>query len=176
LAVIFIGGMHGVGKTTSCTHAAKTLNISHFSASQIIRNNNVSGSSDIEKRVVDLADNQRALIAGVQSILASEHQILLDGHFALQARDGIEEIPVRVFEMLRITGIVLFTDEPREIANRINQRDAIKYTTEAVAIQQMAEVKHASHVAQKLMIPLVTLKAFDAQGLVRAASAWLVRQ
>lgn len=167
--------MHGVGKTTACGYAAKALNISHFSASQIIRDNNVSGYSDVEKIVVDLADNQRALIAGVRRILVSEHKILLDGHFALHTRDGVEEIPVRVFELLSITGIVLFTDDPKEIANRISQRDAIKYTTETVAIQQAAEIKHATHVAQKLSIPLITLKAFDAQGLVRAAANWLTQ-
>jgi adenylate kinase len=173
MAVVFVAGVHGVGKTTTCRYVSDVLGITSYTASQIIRNGKISGVTDIEKTVADLDDNQRVLIDGVRHVLNMERRFLLDGHFTLKTNRGIEAIPLRVFELLSICGIVIFTDDPLKIATRIGERDKTECPVEFVEVHQNAEVSHARFVAESLKIPLKILNAFDTRGLLAAIVPWI---
>lgn len=67
MSVIFVCGVHGVGKTTFCQRLAKTLNIPHFSASALIREKASYAVSEKsgDKQVKDIDANQVILLDNV---------------------------------------------------------------------------------------------------------------
>lgn len=171
MKVIFVAGIHAVGKSTVCKVVSDEFNIPHYTASQIIRDEKSSAVLANTKLVVDVADNQRLLIQGVSRLLECGH-FLLDGHFTMRRKsDGdIEAIHVDVFRELGIGNIVIFTDNPEEIAKRMHARDGVSQSVEMLRSHQDAEVAHAKYVAASLDVPLVILQAFDVAGAANAIS------
>lgn len=173
MKVIFVAGIHAVGKSTACKVVSGEFGIPHFTASQIIRDEKSSAVSANSKLVADVADNQRLLIQGVSRLLKDGH-LLLDGHFTVRRKldERIEPIQVDVFRDLRLGGIVLFTDHPEEISKRMRERDGVLLPVELFRSHQDAEIAHAKHIAKMLNLPMVTLQAFDTENMVRAMASW----
>lgn len=171
--VIFVAGIHAVGKSTACKMVSGEFGIPHFTASQIIRDEKSSAVSTNSKLVADVADNQRLLIQGVSRLLEDGH-LLLDGHFTVRRKvdECIEPVNVDVFRDLRVGGIVLFTDHPVEISKRMHYRDGVSHPVEIVQSHQDAEITHAKHVANTLCLPMVKLQAFDIESMMNALSSW----
>lgn len=175
MKVIFVAGIHAVGKSTVCKSVSDELGIPHYTASQIIRDEKSSAVSANSKLVADVADNQQILIQGASRLL-ERGRFLLDGHFTMRRKSdgGIEAIHVDVFRELRISSIVLFTDHPEDISNRMHDRDGVLHHVDMIRTHQDAEVAHASYVASTLNIPLVELRAFDIAGTKSVIENWLV--
>lgn len=173
MKVIFVAGIHAVGKSSSCKLLSGETGIPHFTASQIIREQQQSAISEKSKLVADVVENQRLLIQGVSRLLM-EGNFLLDGHFTMRrkADGGIEAIHIDVFSELSIGGVILFIDQPEEIAKRMYSRDGVSLPVYEFHEHQEAEILHAQHVTSALGLPLVVLKAFDTQGMARALSSW----
>lgn len=173
MKVIFVAGIHAVGKSTACKVVSGKFGIPHFTASQIIRNEKSSAVLTKSKLVADVADNQRLLIQGVSKLLENGC-FFLDGHFTMRREsDGnVEAIPVEVFRELRVESIVLFTDQAEEISKRMHARDGVSHPIEMFQSHQDAEIAHAKHVADTLGLPIITLQAFDTDGMMRAMARW----
>lgn len=175
MEIIFVAGIHGVGKTTGCKAVAEELGIPHYTASQVIRGEKASAVAEQSKLVADIDENQRLLIQGVSRLIKGG-RFLLDGHFTIRRESdgGIEAVHVDVFRQLRIEGIVIYTDAPSEIAKRIQRRDGILPPVGLLQSHQDAEIAHAKHVAAALSLPLAVLQAFDTDGMKRAIiSGWV---
>lgn len=121
--VIFIAGIHGVGKTFLCQSLAAETGLRHASASQIIREERSSQSWGTDKLVADISGNQRALAVGVQRILQSEPTLILDGHFVLKTSTGLEDVSLDTFESLGLSAIILIETDAQVVAQRLAQRD-----------------------------------------------------
>lgn len=173
MSVIFVAGVHGVGKTTGCAHVSQSLGVPHTTASQIIRDGKASGITDLNKVVHDMDENQLVLIQGVRQFLARNQRLLLDGHFTLRTSKGIEPIPVKVFESLSMRAVAVFKDDPVQIAARISERDKRVHHADAVKTHQEIELAHAHDVSARLGIPIEILDAFDAQRLAHLVASWL---
>lgn len=173
MKVIFVAGIHAVGKSTVCEVVAGEFGIPHFTASQIIRDEKSSAISMSSKLVADVVDNQRLLIQGVSRLLQDGH-LLLDGHFTVRCKldECIEPVDIDVFRELRVGGIVLFTDNPEEISKRMYNRDGVFHAVELFQSHQDAEIAHAKYVARMLNLPMVELQAFDKDGLMNAMLNW----
>ncbi|KXS31822.1 MAG: Uncharacterized protein AWT59_2038 [Candidatus Gallionella acididurans] len=173
MKVIFVAGIHAVGKSSACKAVSGKCGIPHFTASQIIRDEKSSAISEESKLVTDVVDNQRLLIQGVSRLLAGGH-FLLDGHFTMRRKsDGcIETIHVDVFRELHVESIVLFIDEPEQIAKRMHARDGVSHPIELLQLHQDAEIAHAKHIATTLKLPLVILQAFDIESMASAMNGW----
>lgn len=67
MRMIFISGVHGVGKSYFCDMVKKELGINAFTASQLIekKKNRVFDSN---KRIKDIDDNQRLLIESLEEL------------------------------------------------------------------------------------------------------------
>jgi adenylate kinase len=169
MKVIFVAGIHAVGKSTACKAVSNEFGIPHFTASQIIRDEKYSAVSANSKLVADVADNQRLLIQGVSRLLNNGY-FLLDGHFTMRRKsDGeIEAIQVDVFRELHVGRIVLFTDHPEEISKRMHARDGVLHSVEMFQSHQDAEIAHAEHVASVLGVPIIRLHAVCAEGVTKA--------
>ena len=79
--IIFVGGVHGVGKTTFCQRLAAESGYSHFAASSLIKQKKETAISTVSKNVTDIPSNQELLLEAISDLEASI--IILDGHFTI---------------------------------------------------------------------------------------------
>jgi len=173
MSVIFVAGIHAVGKSSACEVISSKFGIPHYTASQIIRGEMSAAVPTGSKLVDNVAENQRLLIQGVSRLSASG-LILLDGHFTIQRKldASIEEISVNVFQEILVSAVVVFTDDPVKIAGRTFARDNVALPIQYLQAHQEAEVKHAQRVATALNLPIVILNAFDTLAFENAIRSW----
>lgn len=170
MTVVFVGGVHGVGKSTCCAQVAQLAGCVHVTASEIIRRERSQAIASAGKLVADVDGNQRLLIRGFHTlrVQTGTTPVLLDGHFAM--RDGLGEIQsasVDVFRSLAIDRVVCLADEPSAIAARIQQRDGTASVVREIAELQDAELRHARLVAVALAVPFTVLQGGDVEALRR---------
>ena len=77
----FIGGIHGVGKGTICKEIISDFNITHLSASEVLKWEEISSLEN--KKVNDFELSQNILISNLNQITEPTKNYLLDGHFCL---------------------------------------------------------------------------------------------
>ena len=176
MRIIFVGGVHGVGKTTLCHHAAKLLGLDYFSSSKVISSEKAEAALAADKFVSDVMGNQSLLIQGIRKLYKNHNKtILLDGHFCLlEANHDFQEIPVDVFRELNLQGIVVLHDAPLAIYQRWVDRDN-NISQDPVIIEkfQELELRQAHLVANNLNIPIRALKALDKFKFTEAISEWI---
>lgn len=161
--MIFLGGVHGVGKTSMCDGISEKFGLKVISASAIIRAEREHPSPDSRTAVSNVGGNQGLLIRGVQRLVTdSPGNYLLDGHFALRTLAGkIEEIDAAVFNLMGVNGLVCLVDDPGAIARRLAARDGESHDVEAIAQLQTAELGSAESVSRTLKLGLKVVQAFD---------------
>jgi len=169
--VVFVAGIHGVGKTWLCERYASQYGVLHSSASTLIKQVLTSVTWSTDKRVADIEQNQQALELAVNSIRASGKSLLLDGHLVLRDKQG-QPVPLStdVFARLNLAAIVLITADVSVIAERLSSRDAIETPADLDAFQR-CEVQNAKRVSEALGIPLLTLHAPDTHTFNQAVGA-----
>ena len=152
--MIFVSGVHGVGKTYFCNKAKDMLGIITFSASNLIsEQKRVAFSKD--KLILDIEDNQKYLMAAIQAIRNSHSRYLLDGHLCLLDGEGmVTRVPVETFDELQPRAIIVLTEEPSIILERRKRRDGINANSEAIGSFQREEMSYAKELAERLGIPL----------------------
>ncbi|MGF6755629.1 adenylate kinase [Paraburkholderia sp. GAS42] len=172
--VVFVGGVHGVGKSTTCECVARTHGYAHISASDLIRRERADAVTANGKLVTDVEGNQDLLIRGFRRFCDSGSRsrcILLDGHFVLRDGEGdIQRLPLSVFRALAPSRLVCLEDDPVAIALRLQQRDLNEMGLNQVSSLQDQELSHARDVALDLRVPLTVLRAFDIAGLQKLLS------
>lgn len=168
MGVIFVAGVHGVGKTTCCVEVTKQIGVPHHTASGIIKAEKASAIAESSKNVRDVQGNQDHLVQGVRKIIeAGEKRFILDGHFTLLDTHGqIQIVATDVFALLNIDGVVVFYDDPERIKARLQERDKRDWDVSLLQMHQDAELAHSRLVATTLQLPIVKLEAFDSSGLV----------
>ncbi len=173
MTVLFVGGVHGVGKSTCCGKVAQTVGCLHVTASDIIRRAHAGAIASSGKLVADVEGNQSLLVRG---FLAFQHEvqgtsILLDGHFAMRDSNGdIQPVAADVFNALGIDHLVCLVDEPHAIEVRMSQRDGQAPANREIADLQNAELQNARWVASSLDLPFTLLRSGDVEGLRRLVS------
>ena len=154
--IIFVGGIHAVGKGTVCEKIAQKFNFEHLSASQVLKWNEISDSNN--KEVQDFSTTQDRLLTNLNKIIEPNRKYLLDGHFTLLNSNGEpEKINESTFEGIQPKSIILLTCEPKIIFERLKQRDNTKYKLSVLKKMQEMEVEHAKYISKKLDIPLFTV-------------------
>lgn len=150
MKIIFIAGIHGVGKTTFC----KKKNFKNvYTASDLIKR-----YKNIKNKFTNkIFENQEILLEAIAQI--EEKEIYLDGHFCLLDSYGnINELPLELYEKLDISKIILLIADPLEIKKRLEKRDKIKYNSTLLKKFQEKEIERAKYVSEKLNIKLKILK------------------
>lgn len=169
--IIFIAGVHGAGKSTLCGALAKTQEILHRSAGQIIREADARALSDESKAVGDIDHTQKLLVQGVNRIRSGGGNLLLDGHFALINGSGyVEPIALEVFEALALDRIIIVHDSPKEIRSRLIARDKTAPSVATIVELQSVEFETAEAVAETLGIPLVWVASGDLASFAKACA------
>ena len=80
--MVFVSGVHGVGKSYFCGILKERLNISSYTASSLISGRKKARFST-DKRVADIDVNQLYLLEAVKELKDRNEEFLLDGHFCL---------------------------------------------------------------------------------------------
>lgn len=153
--IVFVAGVHGVGKGTLCKKIMSFSEVEHVTASDLIRQR-----KELNKRkgVEGLLDNQELLLQSLSELSFVNKTLLLDGHFCLfNSNMEIFNIPIELYKTINISNILLITSKPETIYERILSRDKGDSGLELQHISslQKAEIEHATLISSALNIPLM---------------------
>lgn len=158
--VVFVGGIHGVGKTTFCQALAKIMEINHYSASELIKRYNSELTFE-DKKIKDVQKNQNALIASIEKFIEYD-SFILDWHFTLLNQSNhIIDVPLDTFGKLNIKKILLLVLNPELILKRLNSRSQNKITFELIEPLQKKEIKQAEYISKILNVELIKLNGIE---------------
>lgn len=155
---LFVGGIHGVGKSTLCDSTFAPAGYHCVTASSLIRL--AKTHSDHGKLVEDISDNQAALLKQLEIEKETRSYLLLDGHFCLLNAQGVvEPIEIDVFKAMAPSALLLVKCEPEVIAGRLNSRDGKNWSPEMLRDFQAAEENHAMKISEALQVGLTTVSS-----------------
>ena len=151
--LIFIGGIHGVGKSYFCEQITKQTGLKAYSASKLISELKQEQFKS-DKLIADIGGNQNYLLDAVEKI--SDKEYLLDGHFCLLNSSGeVERVPLDTFKQLPIKAIVIIYDDVEKIVDRLNTRDGVSHSKITFKKFQNEEIAYAKELADLLCVPFV---------------------
>lgn len=160
MGMVFIGGVHAVGKGTLCNCLWRELGIQTYSSSKLIESaRNLTFSSDKNTNVVSA--NQAALISMVQEKKALGQPFLLDGHFCLKGTNGVKAIPENVFLEIAPDAVIVLVAKAEIIQQRRKERDGVNERLEEITNFQKLELSEAKLIATKLRIPFLQANALE---------------
>ena len=148
--MIFISGVHGVGKSYFCDMVKQAIDINAYSASTLISEKKKSAFSS-DKLIPDIDDNQQYLLQAVDELRIKEGNFILDGHFCLLNSEGtVQRIVYNTFTSLKPDAILLLTEEPEIISERRQSRDGRIVTVDSIKEFQDSEESYAKEVAENI--------------------------
>ena len=149
--MIFVCGIHGVGKTQYCKLLSIETGRKCFCASELILKKEKKNFH--QKKVDNIKLNQSILIDEVESVKSTGIDFILDGHLCLLNKKGkIELINREIIRALKINLLIVLVDKPYVIQERIKQRDGIIWDEQFVKLFQEIEVEYAKKLGQDLNI------------------------
>nr|WP_315178766.1 ATP-binding protein [uncultured Flavobacterium sp.] len=155
--IIFIGGIHGVGKGTICKEIALKTDLIHLTASQILKWEEISDRDN--KLVKNIASTQSRLIKGLENLIRKDGKYLLDGHFCLLNSDGFpRRIDEDTFDQINPKVITIVIDDVKKIAERLKARDGKMYDAKVLNELQRMEIEYAKYLSDKYSIPYIEIK------------------
>ena len=156
--IIFLSGIHGVGKGYIKEEIKKEINIPIYEASELIRLNGVE--TDENKKVSNVKFNQELLINSINNL--TDDAFILNGHTCLLTKDNkIETIDISYFKRMNIIGIISLYDEIDIIEERLDKRDNIHFDKNILNDLQNTEIKNTKQLSEELGIPLLAFKNGD---------------
>lgn len=159
--MIFVGGIHGVGKTYLCNQISNEYTLPHFSASKLIselKNEEFKNNKLIE----GIDKNQDYLVTAVNNLCIENEWFLLDGHFCLLNKEGIiTKVPPATFKHIRPKAVILLIDSIEKISERLALRDSKNYSADLLDTFQKTEVDYAREIANENNIPILVCQSTD---------------
>lgn len=152
-SMIFMGGIHGVGKSTNCENIFRPAGYHCVTASSLLAQH--EEMNDIGKIVNDVSRNQNIILGQLQARKESYPRVLMDGHFTLINKNGeIEPIELEVFRHINAHRLILIKDNPKFVTERLRRRDSSEWSVDFVSHFQRQEEDHARRISNELGIPL----------------------
>lgn len=152
--IAFIGGIHGVGKSTICRQICNELNLEYLSASELLKWKDINEDAK-NKKVKDIPDTQNRLILGLTNTVKKDKNYLLDGHYCLLNSDNeVVNIPLDTFEKINPISLNLILGDITEIKKRLETRDNKPYDYSLLERLQNEELTYAKHLSKKMGITL----------------------
>jgi len=165
--IIFIGGIHGVGKGTICKEIASKTDLIHITASEILKWNEISSSDN--KLVNNISSTQERLINGLKNLIKNDKKYLLDGHFCLLNSNGIPcKIDEDTFDSINPKIISIVIDDIGKIVDRLEKRDNKKYDIKILDELQKMEIEYAKYLSKKYSIAYIEIRNNDYKSLLNS--------
>ncbi len=159
--IIFIGGIHGVGKSTICHHICSELNIEYLSASELLKWKDINENAE-NKKVENIPFTQNRLITGIKETVQKDKKYLLDGHYCLFNKDNeVENISLDTFKQIKPIAFILISGDISEIKQRLETRDNKPYEYKLLEHLQNSELAYSKSLSEILNIPLYIEKNDD---------------
>jgi len=152
--IAFIGGIHGVGKSTICRQICDEIKFEYLSASELIKWKDIN--EDVQnKKVKNISGTQDRLIIGLNNKIKKDKSYLLDGHFCLLNKENeIVNIPLYTFKLINPFSLNIIWGDIIEIKERLEKRDNRPYDQELLNRMQESELNHARYLSKKLGVTL----------------------
>lgn len=151
--MIFVGGIHGVGKSTICRDVFALMGYKCVTASSLIAED--GRKTDHNKCVDRVSDNQSVLLQSLSNAKLKYVRLLIDGHFTLINKQGeVEPIDIEVFRAMKLNQLILIKGQPDQIAVRLKARDGKVWGKSFLSKFQEEEEAHARCVAKNIGVPL----------------------
>ena len=152
--IIFVTGIHGVGKTYLCQRLKESIDVDHFSASQLISEFKSEKLGSTDKSVKDINNNQDLLLKSIEKYIQPTRPTLLDGHCCLLNSDHrVERIPIETFIGIEPCSVIVLYDEISRVVEKISARDGVSYDTDLLSCLQDEEITYAREIAKRLRVP-----------------------
>ena len=155
--MIFVTGVHGVGKTVYSELLSKSLGIQKYSSGEILITAGIQKKAD--KSVKNVMDNQKILIKEIREKRRHTSDFILDGHLTLINGLGeFERIECRIFQELGITEIIYLLKNTSVVRKQLHDRDGIYWNEKFIKEFVKYDLQYAAIVAERLNIPLHVIK------------------
>ncbi|MBM9614711.1 AAA family ATPase [Desulfobulbus rhabdoformis] len=155
--IVFVAGVHGVGKGYLCDRLTSMIDGEHVTASGLIKGRKELG---VAKAISGIDANQAILVEELAKFKTTSPFVLLDGHFCLYNQEyEVSSIAPRLFKELNVAYIVMITCAPSVILNRLINRDknVSNLSTTQLEKLQNSEVEHSRLVAEEINVPITFL-------------------
>jgi adenylate kinase len=167
LKLVFIGGVHGSGKTHLCTLLAPAIGATCYVASALLAE--VQKPADAGAKttlqttdVPNLSRNQELILQKIEERRHNNERLILDGHFCILTAGGdVEDVPIKYFKALRPTVLLLIDIPIREILVRLQRRGGTSFTDQQLATLVVREKAHAHAVSDAFSVPLKVIRGPD---------------
>lgn len=154
--LIFVGGIHGVGKGTICRNVCSKNELNHLTASDVLKWEEISTPQN--KLVKDFTFTQDRLIENLKKIIIPNKKYILDGHYCLLDKEGKpERINQLTFELINPFALVLVTGNVGEIKDRLDKRDNVSYDINLLEDFQNIELEYAQFLSKFLNKQLLVI-------------------
>lgn len=174
--IAFIGGIHGVGKSTICRQICSELKLEYLSASELIKWADINDDTK-NKKVKDISDTQNRLILGLTNTIQSGKDYLLDGHYCLlNSNNEVVNVPLETFEKINPFSLNLILGDISEIKNRLETRDNRPYGYALLEHLQNEEMTYAKYLSKTLGITLNISNKSDYRGLLLSLHSFLISE
>lgn len=152
--IAFIGGIHGVGKSTICRQICDEVRLEYLSASELIKWKDIN--EDVQnKKVKNIPATQDRLIIGLTNTVEENKSYLLDGHYCLlNSENKIVNIPLATFKSINPISLNIILGDIKEIKNRLEIRDNRPYDEDLLTQMQENELIYAKHLSKTLGVTL----------------------
>jgi adenylate kinase len=152
--IAFIGGIHGVGKSTVCKQICSELSYKYLVASEVLKWREIN--SDINnKKVSDIGNTQDRLIQGLTGIIDASSLYLLDGHFCLlDINNAIVNVPLNTFININPISLNIIIGEVVNIKERLEKRDKRHYDFALLNEMKKRELEYAKEISTQIGITL----------------------
>jgi adenylate kinase len=155
--IIFIGGIHGVGKGTICKEISLNTGLTHLTASQILKWEEISEEDN--KLVENISSTQDRLIRGLKNLIKKDKKYIIDGHFCLLNSNGIpSRIDENTFDQINPKVIAIVIDDVVKIGKRLEARDGKIYDVRDLNELQQMEIEYAKYLSVKYSTPYIEIK------------------
>lgn len=153
--IVFLGGVHGVGKTTFCEMLnSRYKHLKYLSASQLL-----NWSDPTIKVVENVENNQKVLLQKLQKVVSYDYCYLLDGHFCLYNKNMLlQDIDIHVFEQLNPAFIILIERNVDMIHEQLMKRDKQTFSRDQIIQMMDRERSNAEKISKQFDIPLFIIK------------------
>jgi len=153
--IIFVSGIHGVGKTVFCRELSSEFHFQHYTSSDLI-NKFSRKNLGRNKAVHDVESNQQMLAQSIDQFINPTEWVLLDGHFTLFDKDyHVIPIAMNLFRQLNLRSIISMFCDTEIIYERLNDRDGKKYPITLLEHHQQLEMQRANTIAEYLHISII---------------------
>ena len=152
--IAFIGGIHGVGKSTVCHQICDKIDIEYLSASELIKWAEIN-TEKLNKKVKCIHETQDRLVIGLNNKIVENKFYLLDGHYSLLDQNNeIVNVPIETFKRINPNSLNIITGKISEIKIRLQNRDKKPYDQDLLRRMQNNELAYAKSLSISLGINL----------------------